>query len=164
MSYSPLSNSRQKQSVLSQSVDVARKVRPPIGHAQDVISGGLGQEWEYETMLSFCGGPVCVQPFVLFLLLVFSFFLSWLCPFLKNQIVFFWVCRSTFWCFVLLCSVLKVFFKRTIYPVLIWCYSSLDTVYFFLSHAVRLCFVVLSKLALVSLDFIKFLSNRVKDN
>ena len=28
---------------------------------------------------------------------------------------------STFWCFVLLCSDLKVVFKRTIYPNLSWC-------------------------------------------
>ena len=32
----------------SQSVDVARWVRPAIEHAQDVLSGGLGQEWEYD--------------------------------------------------------------------------------------------------------------------
>ena len=30
----------------SQSVDVVRWVRPAIKHAQDVLSGGLGQEGE----------------------------------------------------------------------------------------------------------------------
>ena len=35
----------------SQSVDVARWVRPAIEHAQDVLSGGLGQEWEYDFKL-----------------------------------------------------------------------------------------------------------------
>ena len=89
---------------------------------------------------------------MLFILLVFPFFVL-VVPFSQKSNRLFWVCRSTFWCFVLLCSDLKVFFKRTIYPVIIWCYSSLDTVAFFLSLAVRLCFVVFSKLALVSLDF-----------
>ena len=37
-----------KIEVWSQSVDVARWVRPAIEHAQDVRSGGLGQEWEYD--------------------------------------------------------------------------------------------------------------------
>ena len=37
----------------SQSVDVARWVRPAIEHAQDVLSGGLGQEWEYDSVLFF---------------------------------------------------------------------------------------------------------------
>ena len=45
-------------------------------------------------------------------------FLSWLCPFLKSSNRFFWICLSTFLCFVLLCSDLKVVFKRIVYPVL----------------------------------------------
>ena len=40
-----------KIEVWSQSVDVARWVRPAIEHAQDVLSGGLGQEWEYDFVL-----------------------------------------------------------------------------------------------------------------
>ena len=36
-----------------QSVDVARWVRPAIEHAQDVLSGGLGQEVEYDFVLVF---------------------------------------------------------------------------------------------------------------
>ena len=32
-------------------MDVARWVRPAIEHAQDGLSGGLGQEWEYDFML-----------------------------------------------------------------------------------------------------------------
>ena len=39
-----MSNSRQKSSFGSQSVDVVRRVTPAIEHAQDVLSGGLGQE------------------------------------------------------------------------------------------------------------------------
>ena len=40
-----------KIGVWSQSVDVARWVRPAIEHTQDVLFGGLGQEWEYDFML-----------------------------------------------------------------------------------------------------------------
>ena len=40
-----------KIGVWSQSVDVARWVRQAIEHAQDVLSGGLGQRWEYDCML-----------------------------------------------------------------------------------------------------------------
>ena len=65
-SYLPLSKSRQKYTVLSPTVRAVRWVRLAIEHAQDVLSGGLGQEWEYKFMLSFLGGPVCVQPFVPF--------------------------------------------------------------------------------------------------
>ena len=42
-----------KNILWSQSVDVARWVRPAIEHAQDVLSAGLGQEWEYDFMLVF---------------------------------------------------------------------------------------------------------------
>ena len=57
---------------------------------------------------------------------------------------------STFWCFVLFCSDLKVFFKRLIYPVLSWCQSNLGTVGFFLVmllgcglwYLVSLCWLV----------------------
>ena len=42
----------------SQSVDVARWVRPAIEHAQDVLSGGLGQEGEYDFVLVFLRAPV----------------------------------------------------------------------------------------------------------
>ena len=34
-------------------MDVARLVRPAIEHAQDVLSGGLGQEREYDFVLIF---------------------------------------------------------------------------------------------------------------
>ena len=40
-----------KIEVRSQSVDVARWVRPAIAHAHDVLSGGLGQGWEYDFVL-----------------------------------------------------------------------------------------------------------------
>ena len=75
-----------KNIVWSQSVDVARWVRPAIEHAQDVLSYGLGQEWEYDFMLVF-KGSCFVLTFYVILFLVFLLFL-WLCPFLKNQIVF----------------------------------------------------------------------------
>ena len=39
----------------SQSVDVARWVRPAIEHAQDILSGGLDQEGEYDFVLVFKG-------------------------------------------------------------------------------------------------------------
>ena len=45
------------------------------------------------------------------------------CPglfFLQKSNGLFWVCLSTFWCFVLSGSDLKVVFKRIIYPVLSW--------------------------------------------
>ena len=72
----------------SQSVDVARWVRPAIEHAQDVLSGGFGQEWEYDFVLVFQGVLFCVNVFVI-LFLVFLL-LFWLCPFFKNQTVFCW--------------------------------------------------------------------------
>ena len=65
----------------SQSVDVARWVRPAIEHAQDVLSGG--------SMIS-CGfseRSCYVITFYVGFMLVFLMFL-WLCPFFKNQIVF----------------------------------------------------------------------------
>ena len=40
-----------KIEVWSQSVDEARWVRPAIEHAQGDLSGGLGQEWEYDFVL-----------------------------------------------------------------------------------------------------------------
>ena len=60
-------------------MDVARWVRPAIEHAQDVLSGGLGQEWEYDFIfvLTLYGG----------FFWVFLYY-SWLCPFSKNQIIF----------------------------------------------------------------------------
>ena len=66
----------------SQSVDVARWVRPAIEHAQDVLSGGLGQEGEYDFVLVF-KGSCFVLTFLLYSLFVFLLF-RWLCPFLKN--------------------------------------------------------------------------------
>ena len=56
----------------SQSVDVARRVRPAIEHAQDFLSGGLGQEWEHDFMLVFEGVLFCANVFVI-LFLVFPF-------------------------------------------------------------------------------------------
>ena len=74
---------------------------------------------KYNFMLSFLEGPFCVQPFKPFLTDFFPF-LSWLCPFLKIQIVCF---AFVFRLFVLFCFVfsdLKVVFKRIIYPVVSW--------------------------------------------
>ena len=71
-------------------------------------------------MLSFLEGPVLVQLFVPFLLLVF-YFVVLVISFSQKSNCLFWFCLSTYWCFVLLCSDLKVVFKRIIYPVLSWC-------------------------------------------
>ena len=75
-------------------------------------------------MLSFWRVLFLVQPFMLFVtsffLLVFSFVVLVL-SFSQKSNSLFWVCFSTFLCFVLLCSDLKVVFKRIIYPVLTWC-------------------------------------------
>ena len=54
----------------SQSVDIARWVRPAIEHAQGVFSGGLGQVWEYDFVLFFYGVLFCVN----FLCYIFSGF------------------------------------------------------------------------------------------
>ena len=82
--------------------------------------------------------------------------------FLQKSNCLFWFCLSTFWCFVLLCSDLKVVFKRIIYPVLSWFLIQFGYHGFiFLSHAARLWCMVFSKLALVSLDYYIVLSNRV---
>ena len=78
----------------SQSVDVARWVRPAIEHAQDVLSGGLGQEWEFDFGLVLQGVLFCVNFYVIFFFVFFLF--RWLRLFLKNQIVFVWVCLATF--------------------------------------------------------------------
>ena len=66
---------------------VAQWVRPAIEHAQDVLSGGLGQEWEYDIMLFLLGVLLCVNILYCNFSLVFLVFL-WLAPFFKNQIVF----------------------------------------------------------------------------
>ena len=56
----------------SQSVDVARWVRPAIEHAQDVLSGGLGQEGEYDFVLVFLGVLFCVN-FFCYIIFCFPF-------------------------------------------------------------------------------------------
>ena len=65
-------------------MDVARWVRPAIEHAQDVLPGGLGQEWEYDC--GFCERSCYVTTFYVGFVVVFLMF-CWLCPFFKNQIV-----------------------------------------------------------------------------
>ena len=71
-------------------------------------------------MLSFLEGPVLVQSFVPFLLLIFSFVVL-VVNFSQKSNCLLRVFISIFWCFVLLCSDLKVVFKRKIFPVLSWC-------------------------------------------
>ena len=66
-------------------MDVARWVRPAIEHAQDVLPGGLGQEWEYDCM-RFLERSCYVTTFYVGFVVVFLMF-CWLCPFFKNQIV-----------------------------------------------------------------------------
>ena len=97
-------------------------------------------------MLFFEGSFLC-STFRAFFYYCFFFFWSWLCPFLQNSNSLFWVCLSTFLCFVLLCSDLKVVFKRTIYAVIkLVLIRFVYRGFSFLSHAVRLWFVVFSKL------------------
>ena len=72
----------------SQSVDVARWVRPAIEHAQYVLFLWVRPGLEYSFMFSLCRVPFNVQHFLSFYD-SFSSFLFWLCPFLKNQIVCF---------------------------------------------------------------------------
>ena len=114
---------------MSQRVDVARWVRPAIEHAQDVLFWWVRPEVRVSFRALFLEGPVLVQTFMPFLLLVFSFVVSVL-SFLQISNCSFWVCLPTFWCFVLLCSDSKVVLKRIIYPVLSWCDSSLGAVCF----------------------------------
>ena len=71
--------------------------------------------------------------------------------FLHKSNCLFWVCLSTFLCFVLLCSDLKVVFKRIIYKLVFFQFGYRG--FSFLSLAIRLWFMVLSKLALVSLYY-----------
>ena len=90
-------------------------------------SGGLGQERGYNFKLSFSEGPVLVQLFVPF----FGFFFCCL----VMSFSFFLRLKS---------SLQKNNLSRSKYG-----YRG----FFFLSQAVRLWFVVLSKLPLVSLDY-----------
>ena len=55
-----------------------------------------------------------VQPLMLFFLLVFSFVVLVMSLFQKSKCLF-WVCLSTFCCFVLLCSDLKLVFKGKLF-------------------------------------------------
>ena len=68
----------------------------------------------------FLEGPASFNLSCCFLLLVFSFVVL-VMSFSQKSICLFCVCLSTFWCFVLFCSDLKVVFKRIIYQVLSWC-------------------------------------------
>ena len=75
-----------KIQVWSQSVGVARWVRPAISMLRTSFSCGLGQEWEYDCMLFLlevllCDNVLCLFFFVFLIIL-------WLCPFFKNQTVF----------------------------------------------------------------------------
>ena len=138
---------------MSQSVDVAQWVRPAIEHAQDVLSGGLGQEWEYKFMLSFLEGPVCVQPFMPFLLLVFSFFVL-VVSFSSKTKSFVLGLSSDFSVFCSLVfrlesSLQKKNLSSSKLVLIQFGYRGVS----FFSHAVSCWFVVLSKLALVSLDY-----------
>ena len=102
----------------SQSVDVARWVRPAIEHAEDVLFGGLGQEGEYDFVLVFKGSCFVLTFFVIF----FFVFLLFRCCVLFSKIKLFlvWVCLATFWCFIVSFLDLVRVFKRINYPVLSW--------------------------------------------
>ena len=64
----------------------------------------------------FLEGPVLVQLFMPFFV-ISVFFCCLILSFLQKSTFLFWVCLTTFWCFVLLCSDLKVVFEKIIYPV-----------------------------------------------
>ena len=128
-------------------MDVARWVRPAIEHAQDVLSGGLGQEWSINSSsLFFLEGLVCVQLFVPFLILVFSFFVlvvSFSQKFksfvLGLSFDFFVFCSFVF---RLESSLQKNNLSSSKLVLIRLGYRGFS----FLSHAVRLWFVVFSKL------------------
>ena len=150
--YSHLSNSRQKccrGCHMSQSVDVARWVRSAIGHAQDALFWWVRPEVRVWFRALFLEIPVLVQPFMLFLLLVFSFVVLVLSPLQKSNCLF-WVCLSTFWCFVLRLksSLQKNNLSGSKLVLIQFGYRGFS----FLSHAVWLWFMVFSNLALVSLN------------
>ena len=114
---------------MSQSGDVKRWVRPTIEHAQNILSWWVKPEMKVEFRALFLEGPVLIQLFVLFFI-ISGFFCFLVMSFSQKSNCLFWVSLSTFWCFVFLCSVLKVVFKRIIYLLLSWCSSSLGTVGF----------------------------------
>ena len=102
----------------SQSVGVARWVRPAISMLRTSFSGGLGQEWEYDFMLFLrevllCNNIKCWF-FLVFLMLL------WLCPFSKIKLFLVWVCLTTFLCFIIFFLDFIIVFKRINYPVLSW--------------------------------------------
>ena len=100
-SYSYLSNFEKKTERGSQSKNVAQWVRPAIEHAQDVLSGGLGQERSINSSSLFWR---FLFVFNLSCLLYYGFFLVYLgCVlFFKIQIVCFGFLFRFFLCFVLL--------------------------------------------------------------
>ena len=53
---------------------------PDIEHAQDVLSGGLGEEWSINSCSSFAGSCFCVKLLCLFNWF-FSFFFGFSCVF-----------------------------------------------------------------------------------
>ena len=147
---------------MSQNVDVAWWVRPAIEHTQDALFWWVRPEGRALFHALFLVGPLLVQHFMLFFITsVFCCCLSY---------VFF--------------SKIKLFVSGLFFDFLVFCSfvfrlkSSLQKInlssfklvliqfryrgFSFLSHAVRLWFMVFSKLALVSLDFYIILCNRVK--
>ena len=106
-----------KNIVCSQSVDVAQCVRPAIEHAQDVLSGGLGQEWEYVFMLFLWEVLLCAN--ILCSIFFWFFFCYFGCVlFSKIKLFLVWVCLATFWCFIISFLDLVTVFKRINCPVL----------------------------------------------
>ena len=121
-------------------MDVARWMRPAIEYAHDVLSGG------YEFMLSFSENPVLVQPFVLFFATCVLFCcLSYVfCSKIKLDVL------GLSFDFLVLCSF--VFGLKSSLQKNNLSSSKLVLIHFgyggfsFPSHAVRLWFVVFSKL------------------
>ena len=96
----------------------------------------------YIFMVSLCRVSFSAQPFVSFLLPNFLFFV-FVVSFFQKKKSFGLGLSFDFCVFYLIVVRLKMVFKRTIYPVLIWFgYRG----FFFLSHDINLWFFVFSKL------------------
>ena len=134
-------------------MDVARWVRPATELAQEVLFWWVSPEVRVKFHALFLEGPVLVQLFMPFFI-TSIFFCSLIFVFsLKIKLFVLGLSFDFLLFFVLLYSDLKVVFKRIIL-------SGSKLVFFqfgycgfsLISHAVRLWFMIFSKLALVSLD------------
>ena len=103
----------------SQSVCVARWVRPAISILRTSYSGGLGQEWEYDCML-FLGEALLCDNVLCWFFSGLSYVTSVVSFFQKSNCFWFGFAFATFLCFVISFLDFIIVFKRIIYPVLSW--------------------------------------------